>query len=784
MPLDPNQVLNNRYRIIELLGQGGFGAVYRAWDNIFDLPCAIKENVETAEAVQRQFLREARLLHALRHPNLPMVKDYFIVPGQGQYLVMDFVEGEDLHEMLDKRGGPLPEGQVLAWAVQICDALIYLHAQTPPVIHRDIKPANIKITPEGRAMLVDFGIAKRYDPDLKTTQGARAVTPGYSPPEQYGQSVTDGRSDIYALGATLYNLLSDRTPPDSLDLLIHRAAPPMPLAAVNPAVSPPVSAIVAQAMQMDREQRFASVAEFKAAIRCAPSAIYDPQAEVETKKAVRGPASDATLHSMVEIDKVGIVSHANTASVVVDHQNIPSVVQPQGGEEGAPETARLTEKNATGQGMITVAQQPGDIAQLQGRRGAVLRRWAIWVVGVILVIAFVMALLAAIGRNTTNNGLQTRVVALEKSATALAILPPSATPLPLSPTPMHAVLPSATPSPPPSPTFTETPSPTSSPTPTETSTPTPSGPVIGGADKVAFIDKNEVWVANLDGSDLVQLTDDRTVKSNLQWAPDGQSVNYISGKCVYAALLAEKRAELINCFNFAQYFKAFEISPDGKQVALSIDNQLYIVPYDLGLLRSVSVRESLTKIATCKDYAPYRPFFVKFPRWSRDGSQLASIIMGVASGVGAADTVMVISLEKCTSSSDIIEKFPPPYFMPVEYKTSPTIVNFGWDGYTQFSLATFIRNSGFGKLYTYNSSSHKDTGPLELISECCYRDPIFSPDGSHLLFAYQKYPGGDGNIQLYMALFGTLGLGGSYTPLPLPPIDPKSQPQPALRKVP
>lgn len=308
--------------------------------------------------------------------------------------------------------------------------------------------------------------------------------------------------------------------------------------------------------------------------------------------------------------------------------------------------------------------------------------------------------------------------------------------------------------------------------------------MIGGADKVAFLNKNEVWVANLDGSDLVQLTNDELTKSNLQWTPDGKAVNYISGKCVYSALLEEKRAEIINCFTFAQYFKAFEISPDGKQVALSIDNQLYIVPYDLNLLRSVSVREALTKIATCKDYAPYRPFFVKFPRWSRDGKQQASIIMGVASGVGAADTVMVISLERCTPAPDILEKFPPPYFMPVEYKTSPMILNFGWDGYTQFALATFIRNSGFGKLYTYNSTSHKAQGPLELISECCYRDPVFSPDGKYLLFAYQKYPGGDGNIQLYLTQYGTLGAGGSFTPLPLPPIDPKSQPQPALRKVP
>ena len=117
----------------------------------------------------------------------------------GQCLVMDFVEGEDLQEKLDHQKGPLPVKQVLAWVEQVCDALDYLHNQSPPVIHRDIKPANIKITTQGQAMLVDFGIAKVYDSELKTTVGARAVTPGYSPPEQYGRGNTDARADIYAL---------------------------------------------------------------------------------------------------------------------------------------------------------------------------------------------------------------------------------------------------------------------------------------------------------------------------------------------------------------------------------------------------------------------------------------------------------------------------------------------------------------------------------------------------------------------------------------------------------
>ncbi len=194
--LSVNQVIHNRYRIEGLVGQGGFGAVYRVWDMQLDTTCALKENFETSPAAQRQFIHEATILSGLQHPHLTRVIDYFSLPGQGQYMVMDFVEGEDLKTRLEKSGTFLPVSQVIPWILQIADALAYLHSQKPPVIHRDLKPENIIITPGNQVKLVDFGVAKIYDPALKTTMGARAVTPGYSPPEQYGHGTTDPRSDI------------------------------------------------------------------------------------------------------------------------------------------------------------------------------------------------------------------------------------------------------------------------------------------------------------------------------------------------------------------------------------------------------------------------------------------------------------------------------------------------------------------------------------------------------------------------------------------------------------
>jgi formylglycine-generating enzyme required for sulfatase activity len=271
VPLTQGLILNNRYRIVRLLGQGGFGAVYKGWDTTLNTSCAVKESFELSTEGQRQFLREAQILAGLRHLNLPRVTDFFTLPGQGQYLVMDFIEGKDLEELRSAAGGRLPESQVIPWITQACDALGYLHEQNPPIIHRDIKPANFKITPpdknypQGRVMLVDFGVAKVFDPSMRTTIGARAVTPGFSPHEQYGMGITDARSDIYALGATMYMLLTGQEPEESIQRVVRD--PLIPPRQLNPDISPATEYVVLKALQTDPDKRFLSAAEFKHMIR-------------------------------------------------------------------------------------------------------------------------------------------------------------------------------------------------------------------------------------------------------------------------------------------------------------------------------------------------------------------------------------------------------------------------------------------------------------------------------------------------------------------------------------
>jgi serine/threonine protein kinase len=177
---------------------------------------------------------------------------------------MEFVDGYDLQEVLDRVGKPLPEKQSVKWILQVCDALTYLHSQSPPIIHRDIKPSNIRITPQGDAMLVDFGIAKFYDPVLKTTLGARAVTPGYSPQEQYGQGTTDARTDIYALGATLYTILTGEEPVESVQRSLgKRMRAPR---SIVPSISAGIEKAIAKAMAMLPQNRFQSVDRFRSVL--------------------------------------------------------------------------------------------------------------------------------------------------------------------------------------------------------------------------------------------------------------------------------------------------------------------------------------------------------------------------------------------------------------------------------------------------------------------------------------------------------------------------------------
>ena len=280
-PTFPQGALLNgeRYRIETKLGEGGFGVVYLATHMALQTLVAIKATTDTDEVTQQAFLAEARLLSRLQHVHLPRVSDYFI-EGQQPCLVMDYIPGKDLDQLLDERGGSLDKAEVLVWATQVLDALAYLHSQSPPVIHRDLKPSNIRLAESGKIYLVDFGIAKVGDETTRTQRAGRAVSPPFSPPEQYGGvERTDPRSDIYAFGATLYTLLTHKLPPD---VPSRHLGEPFPAPHQDRAdLSAPLGAIIARTMQLNPAERYTTAHELAAAL-AAPALHAEPSVALPT----------------------------------------------------------------------------------------------------------------------------------------------------------------------------------------------------------------------------------------------------------------------------------------------------------------------------------------------------------------------------------------------------------------------------------------------------------------------------------------------------------------------
>lgn len=280
--MDHGTLINQRYRIVEILGKGGMGAVYRAIDENLGVEVAVKENLFTTDEYARQFRREATILASLRHPNLPRVTDHFVVDGKGQYLVMDFIEGEDLRQRMD-RLGVISEVFAIQIGLAICDALHYLGSRSLPIVHRDIKPSNVKITSGGDICLVDFGLAKIIDVDQMTKTGARALTPGYSPPEQYGTSRTDLRSDIYSLGATLYSAVTGFIPEDALERAMGQTEL-TPVRKHNPKISSGLEQAIEKALAVRPDDRFATAEEFRQDLQKIEVGNSVPKGGMEQKK--------------------------------------------------------------------------------------------------------------------------------------------------------------------------------------------------------------------------------------------------------------------------------------------------------------------------------------------------------------------------------------------------------------------------------------------------------------------------------------------------------------------
>jgi serine/threonine protein kinase/Tol biopolymer transport system component len=592
MTLESGSLLNHRYRIVEVLGQGGMAAVYKAIDENLGVEVAVKENLFTTEEYARQFRLEATILASLRQSNLPRVSDHFVIEPQGQYLVMDFIEGEDLRQRLD-RLGPLPEQEVIIIGVALCDAISYMHTRQPVILHRDIKPGNVRITPSGHIYLVDFGLAKVVEGREATHTGARAMTPGYSPPEQYGSARTDGRSDIYSLGATLYCALTNSLPEDGLERAMGRTAL-TPVLKRNPKVSENVAEIIEKCLEVKSGDRYQSADELRYALMQARSIS---RRKLPLELVLQPPP--ITLQDEMA-DSTSDLIHSNQDELGLNLQG-----------EKKKNTKPLSDD--------------GNEIELFPQKIKARRSPAAWLMFVLLPILII-------------GGFATYAIEPQifDRAVGFFLPSPSNTPTLTQPKQTSTQAESLDLTTPP-PTATETSTSTTTPTqyPTDTATPSPSPTItltplptpLGGAAQIAFASSRsgamEIWLMNVDGSNLKQITNIPDGACQPRWSPDGNQIVFIS-PCV-RHLISYPGANLfiINADGSGlvplpnapggDYDPSW--SPDGYQIAFTSLRKSGVPGVFILNLEDSSIK-SLVEDETRA---------ISQPAWSPDGSELAYV---------------------------------------------------------------------------------------------------------------------------------------------------------------
>ncbi len=353
----------------------------------------------------------------------------------------------------------------------------------------------------------------------------------------------------------------------------------------------------------------------------------------------------------------------------------------------------------------------------------------------------------------------------------------------------------------PVPTFTQSIAETSAPTdlPTEvpavivesTSTDTPTAPtdtavpslsVLGGADKVAFVANHEIWLMNIDGSDLKQLTTDGGTKSDLQWLPDGKTILFISGKTIKFYDISTDVVDTLTTFPSVSSLDAFQVSHDGKQVMISMNNEIFVVPFDFEQMKGVSKKSDLLAIEPCivPKGKTKSALLVSETRWSADDKLVAWLFKGP----DASDQVGVFDIQACDPEKIVLhDNFPGTRFTPVGFQNR-MMGDIDWDGFSLFAFNTGTRNNGWGEFYIYNWESHKPTLINPVSNKCCYRDARWSPDGNYLFFAFQDEGlAAAAQTVFYYIPYGEIGTGATIAPIPMPEgffKNPKEAPQPAL----
>ncbi len=707
-PKKPNKKIGH-YEIKSELGRGGMATVYLGYDKRFEREVAVK--VLPAEFLHDpqfsiRFHREAKVVAALEHPAIVPVYDVGESDEGLHYFVMRYMDGGSLADKLSE--GNISLKEVARIINIIAPALDDAHEKS--IIHRDLKPANILFDRHNRPYLSDFGIAKISGSQQDVTGSAIIGTPAYMSPEQAQGKKVDGRSDIYALGAIIYRMLTGTRPYSGdtpMSMAIKHITDPTPdIRNDNPALPLAMSSFIYRAMEKDPEARFQTAVEL-----------------AESLNALANDKSTASIKTLSSHTKPGLTK------------------------------------------IHVKASSPSPKKKKMG-----------WIIGLVAFIGLVglgFALKALLPADVAEH-------APTPTSRVASTFPPNT----LAPLP---TLPPASPPPPTSPLSpTETKSPTTPPEPENNL------PVIGGADKIAFLANGNIWLMNADGSDLVELSTNGALKTNLQWMPDHKSLIYIAGKCIQTIDTEEDRIDIVTCFQQAEYLEAIQISPDGKRIAISMNRELFILPFDLEELAKAKTRSDLQNMEGGCFYDGESVIDV---RWHKeDDNQMAMLFVGTSPSGTRADLIRTVDIGNCQSAAsavatgtavaeseedddyklffiDKLDEFPANRFTMKGYSsTTPYIEEFDWDGENTFLMNTFKRSGGYGYFYTYNTLSHKaeQLDPVG-VSTCCYRDARWSPDGTHFIVAYQDVAlGANTEIQIYFIRFGTLGTGVHYEPISMP----------------
>jgi serine/threonine protein kinase len=551
------------------------GSVYRAMDENLGVEVAVKENLFTTDEYARQFRLEAVILASLRHPHLPRVTDHFVIDNQGQYLVMDYIEGEDLRQRME-RTNTIGEEEAVLIGAAVCDALGYLHTRKPPILHRDIKPGNIKITPEGSVYLVDFGLAKLVQGSQTTTTGARAMTPGYSPPEQYGTARTDPRSDIYSLGATLYAALTGVIPEDGLARVMDNVQL-TPIRKHTPSISRRLASSIEKAMEAYPDDRYQVAEEFRRTLLSSTSRTQRLVDLDLNMNVTPPPSSDIPTENQPDSSNTPA---GRLAGSIID--SVTSVTT---------RMRRRTRKLLAAGGWIGILI-------------VLLLSWFAWSGNANLTSALVAILPPSV--------VETYMPDAVRTATAEPIIFPD--PLDSEPTPTQTTVP------------TPASTPTNTPEPTSTST-----PVGGGLGQLAFVSNRtgvpQIYLINADGSGLRPITNEQDGACQPDWSPDGTKLVYVSpcpdkrdtyqGSSLYV-INVDGSARVALPTSLGGDFEP-DWSPNGKVIAFTSFRDGFMEVYGLNLETSQVFRLTDARAVSASAYA-------RQPAWSTYGNQLAYVM--------------------------------------------------------------------------------------------------------------------------------------------------------------